>query len=69
MQATSVAVPSRMEGESGVSKRWPLSPGCFGRDSGRCWDLLRRRRAIGGAGGDPGRADVRDARTVERYLQ
>jgi hypothetical protein len=35
----------------------------------RCWDLLRRRRALREAGGDPDDADVRDARTVERYLQ
>jgi hypothetical protein len=35
----------------------------------RCWDLLRQRRARRGAGGDPDDAEVRDARTVERYLQ
>jgi hypothetical protein len=35
----------------------------------RCWDLLRQRRAIRGAGGDPEDAQVRDAETVERYLQ
>jgi Protein of unknown function (DUF2630) len=35
----------------------------------RCWDLVRRRRALREAGGDPDDADVRDARTVERYLQ
>jgi hypothetical protein len=35
----------------------------------RCWDLLRRRRAIRAAGGDPDSADVRDAGTVEGYLQ
>ncbi len=29
------------------------------------WDLLRRRRAIRGAGGDPARASVRDTSTVE----
>jgi hypothetical protein len=57
-----------MESESGRIAAWPLSPGCFGRDSGRCWDLLRRR-ALGGAGGDPGSAEVRDAGTVEGYLQ
>jgi hypothetical protein len=57
-----------MESESGRIAAWPLSPGCFGRDSGRCWDLLRRR-ALGGAGGDPGSAEVRDAGNVEGYLQ
>jgi Protein of unknown function (DUF2630) len=35
----------------------------------RCWDLLRQRRAIRSAGGDPEDAEVRDADTVERYLQ
>jgi hypothetical protein len=35
----------------------------------RCWDLLRQRRALRGAGADPGEAEVRDAETVERYLQ
>jgi hypothetical protein len=35
----------------------------------RCWDLLRQRRAIRDAGGDPADAQVRDAETVERYLQ
>jgi hypothetical protein len=35
----------------------------------RCWDLLRQRRALRDAGGDPERAHVRDADTVERYWQ
>jgi hypothetical protein len=35
----------------------------------RCWDLLRQRRALRGAGGDPDDAQVRDAETVERYQQ
>jgi Protein of unknown function (DUF2630) len=35
----------------------------------RCWDLLRQRRALRGAGADPEDADTRDADTVERYLQ
>ena len=35
----------------------------------RCWDLLRQRRALREAGGDPGAAQVRDAGTVEDYLQ
>ena len=35
----------------------------------RCWDLLRQRRALRDAGGDPDDAEVRDADTVERYLQ
>jgi hypothetical protein len=35
----------------------------------RCWDLLRQRRALRDAGADPDAAQVRDARTVERYLQ
>jgi Protein of unknown function (DUF2630) len=35
----------------------------------RCWDLLRQRRAFREAGLDPEQAEVRDAGTVERYLQ
>jgi Protein of unknown function (DUF2630) len=35
----------------------------------RCWDLLRQRRALRDAGGNPEDAHVRDANTVERYLQ
>jgi Protein of unknown function (DUF2630) len=35
----------------------------------RCWDLLRRRRAFRGAGANPDDAQVRDADTVEGYLQ
>ncbi|HEX6714584.1 MAG TPA: DUF2630 family protein [Thermoleophilaceae bacterium] len=35
----------------------------------RCWDLLRQRRAKREAGEDPEAAHVRDAGTVERYLQ
>jgi Protein of unknown function (DUF2630) len=35
----------------------------------RCWDLLRQRRALTEFGSDPDQAEVRDADTVERYLQ
>jgi hypothetical protein len=35
----------------------------------RCWDLLRRRRALREAGGDPDDAEVQDAETVESYRQ
>ena len=35
----------------------------------RCWDLLRQRRALRDAGGDPDQAQARDADTVERYWQ
>jgi hypothetical protein len=35
----------------------------------RCWDLLRQRRALRDAGGNPDDAHVRDANTVERYVQ
>ena len=34
----------------------------------RCWDLLRQRRALRAAGGNPDDAEVRDAETVENYL-
>jgi hypothetical protein len=35
----------------------------------QCWDLLRQRRALRDAGGDPDQAKARDEGTVERYLQ
>ena len=35
----------------------------------RCWDLLRRRRALRSAGDDPDEAQTRDEGTVEGYLQ
>ncbi len=35
----------------------------------RCWDLLRQRRAHREFHQDPDEASVRDADTVERYLQ
>lgn len=35
----------------------------------RCWDLLRQRRALRGAGQNPDEATVRDEATVEKYLQ
>lgn len=35
----------------------------------RCWDLLRQRRALRGAGQNPDEAAVRDEATVEKYLQ
>ncbi len=34
----------------------------------QCWDLLRQRRAKRSAGLNPDDAEVRDERTVERYL-
>jgi hypothetical protein len=35
----------------------------------QCWDLLRQRRALRGAGRDPDAADVRQREVVERYEQ
>jgi hypothetical protein len=35
----------------------------------QCWDLLRQRRALAGAGLDPDGARVRDESVVERYEQ
>jgi uncharacterized protein DUF2630 len=40
-----------------------------GLELDRCWDLLRQRRALRAAGGDPDDAQVRDEETVEHYLQ
>jgi Protein of unknown function (DUF2630) len=35
----------------------------------QCWDLLRQRRALRGAGRDPDNAQVRPADVVEKYEQ
>ncbi|HEY7003808.1 MAG TPA: DUF2630 family protein, partial [Gaiellaceae bacterium] len=35
----------------------------------QCWDLLRQRRALREAGMDPGVAEAREPRVVERYEQ
>jgi len=35
----------------------------------QCWDLLRQRRALRGAGRDPDEADVRRPEVVESYEQ
>ena len=35
----------------------------------QCWDLLRQRRALRDAGGDPEAADARPADVVEHYQQ
>jgi hypothetical protein len=35
----------------------------------QCWDLLRQRRALREAGGDPDAASVRQPEVVERYQQ
>lgn len=35
----------------------------------RCWDLLRQRRALRGAGLDPDQAQARPAQVVENYEQ
>ena len=35
----------------------------------QCWDLLRQRRALRGAGRDPDDAEARSPEVVERYEQ
>jgi len=35
----------------------------------QCWDLLRQRRALRGAGDDPDVAIARPPEVVERYIQ
>jgi uncharacterized protein DUF2630 len=35
----------------------------------QCWDLLRQRRALRGAGLDPDMAQVRSPQVVEKYEQ
>lgn len=50
---------------NGACTPWPSA----GRSLDRCWDLLRQRRALRSAAGDPDQAHARDADTVEKYLQ
>jgi uncharacterized protein YjhX (UPF0386 family) len=38
-------------------------------DLDRFWDMLRRRRAVDAAGGNPERVELRSEETVENYLQ
>ena len=33
----------------------------------QCWDLLRQRRALRDAGGNPDKAEARDIDTIENY--
>jgi hypothetical protein len=55
------------QGKLDASERARLEQLEVGLD--QCWDLLRQRRALRGAGRDPDDAHVRSADTVERYLQ
>lgn len=41
----------------------------LGVELDRLWDLLRQRRALRSAGGDPAAASERSGDTVERYWQ
>ena len=54
-------------GEAGEADRQRLQELKVSLD--QCWDLLRQRRAIREAGGDPGDADVRRPEVVEGYEQ
>jgi hypothetical protein len=54
-------------GEAGDSDRQRLEVLRVSLDA--CWDLLRQRRALRGAGEAPDRAEVRPAQVVERYEQ
>jgi Protein of unknown function (DUF2630) len=54
--------PSALEREAGRLREVEV-------ELDRCWDLLRQRRALREAGGDPADATARDAETVEHYLQ
>ena len=37
-------------------------------DLDQCWDLLRQRRALREFGGDPSKAQARDANVVKNYI-
>ena len=54
-------------GTAGESDRQRLASVQVSLD--QCWDLLRQRRALRDAGGDPDLADVRGPEVVERYQQ
>jgi hypothetical protein len=47
----------------------PARLAAIGVELDRLWDLVRRRRALAGAGGDPDSLRERDAETVENYEQ
>lgn len=36
-------------------------------DLDQCWDLLRQRRALRDAGGNPEKAEIRSVDTIENY--
>ena len=54
-------------GDASESDREPLRELKVSLD--QCWDLLRQRRALREAGGDPDAADVRRPEVVESYEQ
>jgi hypothetical protein len=54
-------------GTAGASDRQRLASVKVSLD--QCWDLLRQRRALREAGGDPSAADVRRPEVVEGYEQ
>jgi hypothetical protein len=63
---------SREESDTGNTERLQADQGRLQAvevELDRCWDLLRQRRALRSAGANPDDAHVRDADTVERYLQ
>jgi hypothetical protein len=55
------------QGTSGDSDRQRLAEVQVELD--QCWDLLRQRRALRGAGQDPDMAQVRPPQVVENYEQ
>lgn len=57
------------EGEGTADAAAPRRVEAIGVELDRLWDLVRRRRALRAAGGDPDSLRERDAETVENYEQ
>jgi hypothetical protein len=57
------------EGEGAAGDDAPQRLEAIGVELDRLWDLVRRRRALADAGGDPDSLRERDAETVENYEQ
>jgi hypothetical protein len=57
------------EGEGTAAADAPQRLEAIGVELDRLWDLVRRRRALANAGGDPASLRERDAETVENYEQ
>lgn len=62
-----IAEEQRLYGQGTISDEDKESLSKLNVQLDRCWDLLRQRRALRSAGGDPDDAEVRPASVVEKY--